>query len=69
VGAGGRNEQALYAHMNNKRKMKERKKKVRCKMYFFQKLTQFSKGNNVLDAAACSMDVFLREIHVFLQLN
>jgi hypothetical protein len=24
VGAGGRNDQALYAHMNNKRKMKKK---------------------------------------------
>jgi hypothetical protein len=30
VGAGGRNEPSLYAHMNNKRKMKEKKKKRLC---------------------------------------
>jgi hypothetical protein len=29
VGAGGRNEPSLYAHMNNKRKMKKKIKK-RC---------------------------------------
>jgi hypothetical protein len=26
VGAGGRNEPSLYAHMNNKRKMKKKRK-------------------------------------------
>jgi hypothetical protein len=28
VGAGGRMNQALYAHMNNKRKMKKKKKDI-----------------------------------------
>jgi hypothetical protein len=27
VGAGGRNEPSLYAHMNNKRKMKKKRKR------------------------------------------
>jgi hypothetical protein len=35
------------------------------KKYSFQKLTQFSRENNLLDAAACNKDVFLREIHGF----
>jgi hypothetical protein len=29
VGAGGEMNQALYAHMNNKRKMKKKKEKLR----------------------------------------
>jgi hypothetical protein len=31
VGAGGRNEPSLYAHMNNKRKMKKKKEIYKCK--------------------------------------
>jgi hypothetical protein len=30
-----------------------------CRKYSFQKLTQFSQGNNVLDAAAFSVEGFL----------
>jgi hypothetical protein len=34
VGAGGRNEPSLYAHMNNKRKMKKKKKELYCLIQF-----------------------------------
>jgi hypothetical protein len=34
-------------------------KNLSCKMYSFQKLTQFSQGNNVLDAPASKTDCFL----------
>jgi hypothetical protein len=37
-----------------------------CRKYSCQKLSQFSQGNNVLDARASYLD---EEIHVFLQLN
>jgi hypothetical protein len=36
---------------------------------YFQKLTQFSKEKNVLDAPALTHMVFFQEIHVFLQLS
>jgi hypothetical protein len=35
----------------------------------FQKLTQFSQGNNLLGAPASITDDFVREIHVFLHLS
>jgi hypothetical protein len=35
----------------------------------FQKLTQFSHGNNVLEAAASNIDGFFEEIHVGFQLS
>jgi hypothetical protein len=35
--------------------------------YYFQKQTQFSQGNNVLDAIASNIEGFFGEIHVFLQ--
>jgi hypothetical protein len=34
--------------------------------YFFQKLTQISLGNNVVDAAASYFHGFIGEIHLFL---
>jgi hypothetical protein len=34
-------------------------KKVSCRTYFFQKLTQFSQGYNVLDAPGSNTDRFL----------
>jgi hypothetical protein len=37
-----------------------------CRMYSFQKLTQFSQGNNVLDAPAPKQMVFFLDLHVFL---
>jgi hypothetical protein len=37
--------------------------------YSFEDLTQFSQGNNVIDAAASNIDGFFAEIHVFLQLR
>ena len=37
----------------------------RSKTYSFEKLTQFSQENNVLDAAASNIDLLLGEIHVF----
>jgi hypothetical protein len=37
--------------------------------YSFEKLTQFSQGNKVLDALSFNTDGFLREIHVFHQLS
>jgi hypothetical protein len=37
--------------------------------YTYQKLTQFSQGNNVLDAHASNTGGFLSEIHVFHHLN
>jgi hypothetical protein len=40
-----------------------------CRKYYFQKLTQFSKGKYVLDAPALTHMVFFWEIHVFLQLS
>jgi hypothetical protein len=40
-----------------------------CRKYYVKKLTQFSKGRNVLDAPALTHIVFFREIHVFLQLD
>jgi hypothetical protein len=40
-----------------------------CGKYSFPKLTQFSQGNNVLEAAASSIDGLLAEIHEFLQLS
>jgi hypothetical protein len=43
-------------------------KNLSCKKYHFQKLTPFSKENNVLDAAPSNIDDFLCMIHVFLQL-
>jgi hypothetical protein len=35
----------------------------------FQKLIQFSQGNNVLAAPDLTLMVFFGEIHMFLQLN
>jgi hypothetical protein len=43
VGAGGRNNQALYAHMNNKRKMK---KKVNRKYSRMTGINTLLKDNN-----------------------
>jgi hypothetical protein len=40
-----------------------------CEEGSFQKLTQFSHGNNVLDAAASNIDGFLGEKQVFLQFS
>jgi len=40
-----------------------------CSKDCFGKLTQFSQGNNVRDAALSDRHGFLREIHVFLQLS
>jgi hypothetical protein len=37
--------------------------------YSFQKLSKFSKGNNVLDALASDTNGFLLRTHVFLQLS
>jgi hypothetical protein len=37
--------------------------------YSFQKLTQFSQGNNVLDAAASNIKGFFGEIQVLLQVS
>jgi hypothetical protein len=37
--------------------------------YSFQKLTHFSQGSNLVDAAASKTDVFFGEIYVFLQLS
>jgi hypothetical protein len=34
-------------------------KMMLCRKYSFQKLTPFSHGNNVLDAAACNIEGFL----------
>jgi hypothetical protein len=36
---------------------------------FFEKLTEFSMGNNVPDAPDSNKMVFFQEIHVFLQLS
>jgi hypothetical protein len=36
-----------------------------CRKYSFQKLTQFSQGNNILDPAALTQMFFFGEIHVF----
>jgi hypothetical protein len=36
-----------------------------CRKYSIQKLTKFSQGNNMLDAAASDIDGFLREINKF----
>jgi hypothetical protein len=36
------------------------------RQYSFQKLTQFSQGNNVLHAAASNKYAFFQELHVFL---
>jgi hypothetical protein len=46
-------------------------KNLNSRKYSFQKLTQFSQGNNVLDAPAFIKDglVFFVEIHVFFQLS
>jgi hypothetical protein len=41
-----------------------------CRKYSFQTLTQFSQGNNVLDAPASKTDgCFLRGIHLFLRFS
>jgi hypothetical protein len=40
-----------------------------CRKYSFQKLTQFSQGNNVLDSPPSNIHGFFGEIHVVLQLN
>jgi hypothetical protein len=40
-----------------------------CRKYSFQKLTQWSQGNNVLDATDSNIDVFFGELYVFLQLS
>jgi hypothetical protein len=40
-----------------------------CKKYCFQRDSQFSQGNNVLDAAASNIDGFFGVTHVFLQLS
>jgi hypothetical protein len=40
-----------------------------CKRYSFQQVTQFSLGNNVLDAPASNSDGFFRENHLFLQFS
>jgi hypothetical protein len=37
--------------------------------YSFQKLTQLSQGNNVLDAEAFNVMVFFGEIFLYLQLS
>jgi hypothetical protein len=38
--------------------------------YSFQKLTEFSQGKDMLNAATSNLDFFLfLEVHVFLQLN
>jgi hypothetical protein len=34
----------------------------------FKKLTQFSQGNNVIDAPASNIDVFIRQTHAFLKI-
>jgi hypothetical protein len=38
-------------------------------MFSFQKLTQLSQGNNVLEAAASNLIVFFGEIRMFLQFS
>jgi hypothetical protein len=46
VGAGGRNEPSLYAHMNNKRKMKKKNKKLNIlNKYCNQKLGEQSRAS------------------------
>jgi hypothetical protein len=40
-----------------------------CKKYSYKKLTQFSQGNNMPNAAAPNIIVFFGEIQVFLQLK
>jgi hypothetical protein len=37
-------------------------------MYFFQKLSQYSLANNVLEAPASNVDGSFGKIHVFLEL-
>jgi hypothetical protein len=44
-------------------------KNLSCRKYYLQRLTQFTQGHNVLDAAASNTDGVLEEIHVFLQLS
>jgi hypothetical protein len=41
---------------------------LNCRKYYFQKLSQFSKGNNMLVAAASNIDGIFVVVHVFLQL-
>jgi hypothetical protein len=43
-------------------------KYLSCSTYSFLKLTQFSLGNKVLDGNASNIGVFLRDIHVSIQL-
>jgi hypothetical protein len=40
-----------------------------CRKYSLQKLTQFSLGNNFLNATASTGMVVFGEIHVFLQIS
>jgi hypothetical protein len=44
-------------------------KNLSCRKYSFQKLTQLSQGNNVLDAPAYDTNDFLGEIRLFCQLS
>jgi hypothetical protein len=44
-------------------------KHLSCRKYSFQKLTQLSQGNSVLDAHASNLIIFFLEIHAFLQLS
>jgi hypothetical protein len=37
--------------------------------YFFQKLSKFSQGNNVLEASASTQMVFILDLHVLVQLS
>jgi hypothetical protein len=40
---------------------------VSCRRWSFQKLTQLSQGNNVLDSPASNTEGFLQETHVILK--
>jgi hypothetical protein len=44
-------------------------KHLSCRKNSFQKQTQLSQGNNVLDAPAFTTDDFLQEIHAFHHLS
>jgi hypothetical protein len=55
-----------YAYLEQNESVSTRKQ-LSLSKYSFQKLTQFSQGNNVLDAPTSHTHDFLQEIHVFLQ--
>jgi hypothetical protein len=59
----------IYVFLFGTRKPIPTFRNLTCRKYGFQKETQFSPGNNVLDAAASNIDDFFGETHVFLQLS